>query len=169
MPPPGFCTITSGRTACSSACGALPKRARSDVVGLKRPGMRAPWPHAAPGPAARLRPATCRHSPGEFEPQLSRRRRVALGLLCGPKPMPLTICEYRGHRISLLTSDAGCTALVHKSGAVLGFARATRKEGLRVAFVKALCQLAYPPRRVRLLRCGLALEGLHRHPVVANI
>ena len=52
--------------------------------------------------------------------------------------MPLTICEYRGHRISLLTSDAGCTALVHKSGVVLGFARATRKEGLRVAFVKAL-------------------------------
>ena len=74
---------------------------------------------------------------GEFEPQLSRRRRVALGLLCGPKPMPLTICEYRGHRISLLTSDAGCTALVHKSGAILAFARSSRKEGLRVAFEKA--------------------------------
>jgi hypothetical protein len=55
--------------------------------------------------------------------------------------MPLTICEYRGYRMSLLSSDAGHSALVHKSGVVLGFARSSRKEGLAVAFRKACAMI----------------------------
>ena len=74
---------------------------------------------------------------GRDAPSL-RAAALLLGPLYGPKPMPLTICEYRGHRISLLSSDAGHSALVHKSGAVLGFARSSRNEGLRGALVKAL-------------------------------
>ena len=52
--------------------------------------------------------------------------------------MPLTITDYRGYRISLLSSDAGHSALIHKSGHILGFARSSRKEGPKVAFRKAL-------------------------------
>ena len=55
--------------------------------------------------------------------------------------MPLTICEYRGYRMSLYSSDAWHSALVHKSGVVLGFARSTRKEGLRVALAKACAMI----------------------------
>ena len=51
--------------------------------------------------------------------------------------MPLTTCEYRGYRMSLYSSDAGHSVLVHKSGVILAFARSSRKEGLRVAFEKA--------------------------------
>ena len=52
--------------------------------------------------------------------------------------MALSITDYRGYRISLLSSDAGHSALVHKSGVILGFAQSSRKEGLKVAFRKAL-------------------------------
>jgi hypothetical protein len=52
--------------------------------------------------------------------------------------MALSITDYRGYRISLLSSDAGHSALVHKSGLILGFARSSRKEGVKVAFRKAL-------------------------------
>ena len=52
--------------------------------------------------------------------------------------MALSITDYRGYRISLLSSDAGHSALVHKSSVILGFARSSRKEGVKVAFRKAL-------------------------------
>jgi hypothetical protein len=52
--------------------------------------------------------------------------------------MALSITDYRGYRISLLSSDAGHSALIHKSGLILGFARSSRKEGVKVAFRKAL-------------------------------
>ena len=55
--------------------------------------------------------------------------------------MSLTICEYRGYQISLLSSDSGHSALVHKSGVVLGFVRSSRKEGLRIALNKALAMI----------------------------
>ena len=51
--------------------------------------------------------------------------------------MTLTMCEYRGYRMSLYSSDAGHSVLVHASGVVLGFARSSPDEGLRVAFKKA--------------------------------
>ena len=51
--------------------------------------------------------------------------------------MPLTICEYRGYRMSLYSSDAGHSALIHRSGVILAFARSSREEGFRVAFEKA--------------------------------
>jgi hypothetical protein len=52
--------------------------------------------------------------------------------------MALSITDYRGYRISLLSSDTGHSALVHKSGLILGFARSSRKEGVKMAFRKAL-------------------------------
>ena len=52
--------------------------------------------------------------------------------------MALSITDYRGYRISLLSSERGHSALVHKSGLILGFARSSRKEGVKVAFRKAL-------------------------------
>jgi hypothetical protein len=51
--------------------------------------------------------------------------------------MQFTVCEYRGYRMSLYSSDEGHTVLVHADGIVFGFARSSREEGLRVAFKKA--------------------------------
>ena len=66
--------------------------------------------------------------------------------------MTLTMCEYRGYLMSLCSSDAGHSVLVHASGVVLGFARSSPDEGLRVAFKKA---------------CAV-VDAAHREPSLGN-
>ena len=72
--------------------------------------------------------------------------------------MSLSITDYRGYRISLLSSDAGHSALIHKTGLILGFARSSPKEGPKVAFRKALTMVdeafreGVPPQATGRLR-----------------
>ena len=78
--------------------------------------------------------------------------------------MTLTITDYRGHRISLLSSEVGHSALVHKSGVILGFVRSSRKEGLTVAFRKALAMVDEQPQesQSRNVSAGLWQRGIDR-------
>ena len=78
--------------------------------------------------------------------------------------MALTITDYRGYRISLLSSEAGHSALVHKSGVILGFVRSSRKEGLKVAFRKALAMVDEQPQesKSRSASAGLWQRGIDR-------
>ncbi len=78
--------------------------------------------------------------------------------------MPLTIIDYRGYRVSLYSSDAGHSALVHKAGVILGFARSSRKEGLGVAFqkVRAMVDEALPASSSRNASAGLRQRGIDR-------
>lgn len=78
--------------------------------------------------------------------------------------MALTITHYRGYRISLLSSEAGHSALVYKSGVILGFARASRKEGLKVALRKALVMIDEQPQasKSRSVSAGFWQRGMDR-------